>query len=327
MRNRTQSRAFSLYEALIVLAILAILLALLLPAVQQAREAARRAQCANNLKQLALAMHNYHDTFKVLPPGNVSPPGDKQDRFMSALAQILPFVEQARLYAEINLWHGPRHPSNHTARRVKLGLFSCPSDVPANIKTGPTNYLLNAGSGPAVLLPPGGAKEPMPNGIFYQISSVRFQDVRDGNSQTLMGGESILGSATAVSQGRQGWPRIAQTGYVALDQDLPADVPDGVGQADAEKGRNLQFDRGHSWMDGLFLQTLLLNRLPPNSAAPDVTYRHLAGGTSGPRGRHPGGTNNMFADGSVRFIADSVDRRVFQAFATRAGQEAIGRGF
>lgn len=328
MRSRARSKAFSVYESMIVVAIIAILIALLLPAVQAAREAARRTQCANHLKQIGLAMHNYYATFNVLPPGSTAPPGDKQDRYMSAFAQVLPFIEQSRVYEAINFRHGPRHASNHTARQVKLAVFTCLSDVPAaNLKSGPTNYLLNAGSGPAVLLPPGGAKEPMPNGMFYQISSVRFQDVRDGTSQTLMSGESIQGSAAATGRGRPSWQRTAQTTYVALDRDLPANVPDDAGRADADQGRNLQFDRGHSWMDGLFLQTLLLNRMPPNAAAPDTAYRHLAGGTASPRSRHPGGANDLWVDGSVRFIADSVDQKVFQALATRAGKEAIGRGF
>src|SRR4028118_1540239 len=99
---KSRRRGFSAMDLIVVIAVIAILIALLLPAIQKAREAARRAQCQNNLKQLGLAMHNYHDVSMTFPPGHVSPPGDKLARYMSAHTMILPFVEQATAFNQTN---------------------------------------------------------------------------------------------------------------------------------------------------------------------------------------------------------------------------------
>jgi prepilin-type N-terminal cleavage/methylation domain-containing protein/prepilin-type processing-associated H-X9-DG protein len=310
MSRRLPNRGFTLYELLVVIAIIGILLALLLPAVQAAREAARRAHCSNNLKQLGLAMHNYHDVFRGLPPGSVSPPGDSVGRFMGAFAQVLPYIEEPRVYSAINLHHGPRHTSNSTARNTKISVFVCPSEsvvVPAG-----TNYMASAGSGPAVLLPPKGQSEPVPNGLFFQISFVRFHDVKDGTAQTLMVCEGRLGAKPP----RQG--RFVDHVYVGLDRVLPGSIDTNVGQLELGRAQNHRFDRCASWMDGLFLQTLFVSNLPPNSPLPDVAFKDLAGGVSAARSTHPRGVNVLFADGSVRYVSESIDPGLWKSLGAKA---------
>jgi prepilin-type N-terminal cleavage/methylation domain-containing protein/prepilin-type processing-associated H-X9-DG protein len=318
MHRRANRRAFTLYELLIVIAIIAILIALLLPAVQQAREAARRTQCKNNLKQLGLALHIYHDARRTFPPGNVSPPGDKHSLWWSSHAMILPYLEQKPLYSHCNFDVGPGHAKNQTPVKTEIRSFLCPSDgpVPRDSKTGPTNYFLSAGSGPAVSLPPTGKTAPMPNGLFYQVSNTRIAAVRDGTSHTVAAMESI--------RGRSDVPPTLRYVYVSLDVPLPETVQPDVGLTDYQRQRNLKRDRGASWADGRFLQSLLVTSLTPNKDLPDTAYRDLAGGASAARSMHRGGANVLFTDGAVHFVSDSIDFVVWQALGTRDGREKVG---
>ena len=137
-----RSKAFTLIELLVVIAIIAVLIALLLPAVQQAREAARRSQCKNNLKQLGLALHNYHETYNTFPFGQVI------TNSFSATSQLLPYLDQAPLYYTIDFSKPYNDLVNNAARLTEIPLLRCPSDVP-NIMPqngGATNYMANKGT-------------------------------------------------------------------------------------------------------------------------------------------------------------------------------------
>ena len=268
-------RGMSATELLIVIAILAILIALLLPAVQAAREAARRTQCSNNLKQIGIAMHNYHDVTGVFRPGCLT--SEEGKGFMGPLAWALPYLDQLVVYERINFRQSPIEAANKTARGVRIGSFLCPVDTPTRPGT---NYLMIAGSGPAIMLPSKGQKVPMPSGIFYQGSATSIRHIVDGTSQTLMGAESVGGAERN---------RVtAQTHYVAVNEPLPPTVDNLRGQFDLRKGELVRSDRGRSWMDGLFLYSLLVTNLQPNSQHPDVTFRNRAGGFAAPRSQHPG---------------------------------------
>jgi prepilin-type processing-associated H-X9-DG protein/prepilin-type N-terminal cleavage/methylation domain-containing protein len=307
---KPRRRGFSLLDLIVVIAIIAILIALLLPAVQATRAAARRAQCQNNLKQLGLAMHNYYDSFAVLPPGHVSPPGDKLNRYMSAHTMILPFMEEAAAYDRTNFHLSPIHAANKTARAVSLKSYLCPADPAPPTEFGGTNYAFVAGSKPSIAWDGKDSKN-QPNGLFYQISKTRFQQVPDGLSNTMMAMEITRGQDQVFN---------AQRAYAVKAPPLPATL-----EPSAERGDKRAFDRGGSWMVGGFLQTLITVTLPINTQDNDLSYGLLEGGLSSSRSFHPGGVNVLFGDGSVRFVSNSIDARALEGMATRNGAEVINQ--
>lgn len=300
-------RGFSITDLLVVIAIIAILIALLLPAVQAAREAARRVSCQNNFKQFALAMHNYHDTFKTFPPGNVSPQGDAQGRFMSAHAMILPFMEEARTYDQINFSHSPDAPSNATSKSAHMKYYLCPAD-PSSERSPGTSIGCNAGSGPSIAWD-GADRSKSPNGVFFQISKVQIQAIRDGTSNTMLALETMLGSQAS---------RDPRTAYAVKSGAMPSPLP-----ANSDRGDERAFDRGGHWIAGQFLQTLFVVNLPVNARDLDLSFGPMVGGLSGPRSWHRGGANVGLADGSVRFFSDTVDPKVLEAMSSRDGAEPV----
>ena len=205
---RLSRRGFTLVELLVVIAIIGILIALLLPAVQAAREAARRSQCTNNLKQLALAFHNYHDTFKVLPPYAMQNAINQTTLVPAShwlsyggFTSLLPFIEQASLHDQIKSVsngftlqndNAAVHPSH---RLNTVTAFRCPSDSAfpdANFK-GNSNYAMCAGSNIGW-----GIGLTLRNGIFRRDQGVTFAEIRDGTSNTIMLGELIIGDNSAA---------------------------------------------------------------------------------------------------------------------------------
>ena len=201
----SRPNGFTLIELLVVIAIIAVLIALLLPAVQAAREAARRMQCGNNLKQLGLAIHQYHDAFNSFPPGQLLFV-NWQD--LSALISLLPFIEQQPLYAAFNLAdvypiNGmgpvlPSYPPNTTAARVQVAGFLCPSDSSRLTNPeGHSNYCGNSGSTPesteVLTWANGPFVAPPPDGNYEPAHVFRFASVTDGLSMTACFSERVLG--------------------------------------------------------------------------------------------------------------------------------------
>lgn len=304
--SEMKRRAFTLIELLVVIAIIAILVAILLPAVQQAREAARRTQCRNNLKQLGIALHNYHDKHRCLPPGYVSlydSSGNDTGPGWGWSSFILPEMEQAPVFQKIDFRVGIETSANVAIRESTFASFHCPSDdcqqswparkydvVSGNVlnticSVGSTNYVGMYG-----ISEPGVDGE----GVFFRNSKIAFQDITDGLSQTIVVGERShrLGEAT--------W-----TGSVtgAL---LAGDPSDGVGQMVPEHG------------SGMTLGHVGERRGPgdPRSDANQFFSRHSGGGVQ-----------FLFADGHVSFLAPSFDYRTYLALATRAGGESVNAEF
>ncbi len=330
-------RGFTLIELLVVIAIIAVLIALLLPAVQAAREAARRMQCTNNLKQLGIALHNYHDAMGRLPYGAIVaqkgnfwyPDGIGGEHYRySTLAMLAPFLEQTPIFGALNYNHpvylpdGAISPANSSLLATKINLFLCPSDTPTEVQPGfaPANYMANAGDG----MPGGSALYDNPNGAFFFNSGVTFAGIVDGLSQTAMITESILGpGGFNVPTGLTMGPRkvMAQQPAVATTTQLNLSVAECQAAAAGTSGY-FNGQRGGSWAQGDFRHALYTHTYPPNSKTFDCLRGSDYGWKTG-RSYHSGGVNLLLGDGSVRFVKDSVDARTWAALGTRSGGEVL----
>jgi prepilin-type processing-associated H-X9-DG protein len=298
MRTRTRP-AFTLFQLLIILAILAILLGLLLPAVAKTREAAARMASQNNMKQIGLAVHNYHDTFTFFPSGN-------DDKNFSAAAKLLPYIEQDNLYKLIDFKKPMDDKANDPVRKTIIKTFLNPMDPQkAPTEFGATNYLFCAGTKPALT---------DNDGIFYQDSKLKFTDVTDGTSNTLMTGETLKGDGGTRAED-------VKRQYVLLKKDDLKDLKPEAGVQDFKDNKNIAGDRCGSWMDGRFLQGTYNAMLQPNDAKPDVSCAG-AGGASALRSL----TNTVnvgFCDGSVRAVSIKIEATTWKALMTRGGGEVI----
>ncbi|QDU64599.1 hypothetical protein Pan216_54890 [Planctomycetes bacterium Pan216] len=312
---RTKKRAFTLVELLVVIAIIGVLVALLLPAIQQAREAARRSQCSNNLRQVGLAMQNYYDANGCLPHSSYT-----HEYTYSALARALPYFDMINLYDKINFDVGIRQsppsgdPSaeNATVAATRVGLFVCPSDPNGtqilNPLWRPGSYVSNSGSGA------GGGASTNTDGVIYSTSSTRFSGISDGLSKTALYSESMIGSgAGALASG---------TGDNAFHY---IRVPTGVNPLDetaCDPSGDWYENRNYAWSLGRFDSAQYNHHRLPNDKLPDCIAAWSYGWKAA-RSRHPGGVHLLFCDGSNRFVGDSIDSVIWRALATRAGNEIV----
>ena len=330
-------RAFTLIELLVVIAIIAVLIALLLPAVQQAREAARRTQCRNNLHQIAVALHNYHDAHRVFPPPFCHQVGTVQayNSSFSAHARLLPYLEKSTVTARLNYGLPWESPGNTTVVALRVGAYLCPSEVndrrrfnsDGSPKCYPLNYGLNFGTwfiwDPVINR--GG------NGAFYPNSRVRIRDIRDGTSQTLMASEVLAYNRYARNTGT-GW-----------SPDAPPSVTQLTALASGAQGSSDQWKgTGHTeWPDGHAHHTGFTTVFTPNTmvgftdsagvrhdidycsqiAGRDLTNPTYSAVTS--RSYHEGVVHCAFMDGRVRTIGENIDRRVWRALSTIANNEVV----
>ncbi len=306
-------RGFTLIELLVVIAIVGVLIALLLPAVQSAREAARRAQCTNNLKQIGIALHNYHDQHGVFAPGycsyyklDGSDPGVAEDDIGPGWAwgsMILPQLEQLAVYNAINFNLTMTYAANTTAQTIRFNSYLCPSDrmpqlVPVRDQSN-TNTIYTVGCGNYVGMYGTGEVGEAPgrgNGTFFRNSRIGVQDIRDGSSQTFAVGERShdLSYVTWTGRAVGGWLFPTST---------------------FEGGRN-RFNPDPEESFTMVLGPVGLEHLPrtPNYPAAHVEdYRSW----------HAGGVNFLFGDGSVRFVHDSINQQIYEALATRQGGEVV----
>jgi prepilin-type N-terminal cleavage/methylation domain-containing protein/prepilin-type processing-associated H-X9-DG protein len=316
MPQRKHRMGFTLIELLVVIAIIAVLAALLLPAVQQSREAARRMSCKNNLKQIGLAMQNYQDAHQVFPPGYLSAQPyvdgatDTAPGFGWATF-ILPFVEGGNLYSATNFNLPLQDPQNAPVIQSGVPTFLCPSDIVENVPfpvpdafgntvalAAPTSYMACCGNDDSDTTDETG------NGIFYRNSSTSPADITDGLSTTIMGGEKAWSNANGIWSG-------AMSGAVLLRGTLNPCAPNVAGITNPAS-------------------TLVLSHAHLNNALADPDG---GAGLDDFSSQHPGGSNFVFADGSVHFIHSitannpdgsySGDGLAFQALGTRAGREPV----
>ena len=313
-RSRSRSRGFTLIELLVVIAIIAILVALLLPAVQQAREAARRTQCKNNLKQLGIAIHNYHDTYNCFPIAAV----DASVSSISAHARLLPFLEQSVLFNRIDFNVTFDHPNNTLARMTELPAFRCPSDptpLPAAVG-GRNNYYWNAGNG-VVMYPTGATGQPPANGVIYLTRRFRFADVTDGLSNTAVMAEKLTGDGSnGISSPRTDTFRPGT---------YPNNADEAVQQCNAANISDLAV-QGYSNVGGPWLQqyhsTNQYNHvLPPNGRSCMFPPGRIATTSNS---QHTGGVQILLGDGGVRFVSENLAMVTWRALGSIDGGEVVG---
>jgi type II secretory pathway pseudopilin PulG len=297
MKTRTRP-AITLFELLVILAFLAILFALFLPAIAQARVTAARQQSMNNLRQIAIGVHAYHDANGTCPPGN-------NELNFSAFAHILPFVEQQNVFQTIDFKKPVDDKANAAARKVVIKTFLNPLDKVQSVSTdyGATNYLFCAGSKPALA---------DNDGVFYQDSKTRLQDILDGTSNTLMAVETLKGDGgmKAMDVHRQ---------HILLKKDDLKGIKDEAGVKEWKDDKSVAADRCASWMDGRFLQGTFTATRTRNDDKPDVNCGGF-GGLSGVRCLE----NNAvvaLCDGSTRTITANLKVEVWKSAASRNGGE------
>ncbi len=317
---KSMRRGFTLIELLVVIAIIAILIALLLPAVQQAREAARRTQCRNNLKQLGLALHNYHDSHGVFPPHAITTssanapgcPGIGSPN-ISGITLLLPHMDQAPLYNRYNFNVGQNSTSINVAEmNAELPAMTCPSDpntivqvtgacvkfpFPAAENSGGTNYIFCVGTGTGWSFVTDNNANVFSRdlrGIFRTNGRNGLRDVTDGASNTLAMGETLWvdHANNPPGNGSGGKPAWA----VGIGTQIGFSVTGGINAVWPCKG-------------------------------PNTTSDHATCGSARPaalQSRHEGGVTVLLGDGAVRFVSENISQIVLDSLSTRAGDEVVG---
>src|SRR4051812_1153457 len=341
--------AFTLVELLVVIAIIGVLVALLLPAVQSAREAARRSQCLNNLKQLGVALQNFASAEKHFPPGSVAKtyadqPNHPQTFYRwSSLAHLLPYIENQSVRDSLDLslplyMPGAGYP---VAEKNKIGVaqvvreFLCPSDIAQPVKSqwGPTNYVACAGSGA------GGGTPFETDGVFYVNSATTFAKIVDGSSHTAAMSESLLGEDTQLDAGGFGGATPERAYKFTLGFSVLADLTDvrcNATQSYNSTQGNGNDPRGFAWCSGEYRCALYNHYYTPNASSFDcitsVTVDptlppqklYSAYGWRAARSKHPGGVNTLLADGSVRFVDNGISLAAWKALSTYNGGDDSG---
>ncbi len=320
-----QTAGFTLVELLVVIAIIGILVALLLPAVQAAREAARRMSCSNNLKQMGLALHNYHDTFKQFPPSAQLPVGATYDSW-SMQARLLPFLEKANLGDLIDWSYD--YKSQPVVTQTRVPTYLCPSEVQDKERPDGalTHYPLNYGVNFGTWFIYNPLQRVGGNGLVHPNSRTRFASVTDGTSNTLAFGEVKAWTPYLRDGGNPNGPN-------ALIPSVPTDV--------IALGGSFKTNSGHTeWVDGRVHQTGFTGTFTPNTKLPfssggvdyDIDFNSYREGKSinqltyaavTSRSYHPGGVNAGLVDGSVRLFSETIDLAAWRALATRDGGEVV----
>jgi prepilin-type N-terminal cleavage/methylation domain-containing protein len=337
------AKGFTLIELLVVIAIIGILIALLLPAVQAARESARRAQCSNNLKQIGIALHNYHDALKKFPPSTMqaTPQTDGIENgtlgefyAFGSLALLMPYMEGNSLYNTMDFRYAVYVPGgtgtngfnispvNTPAAATLVPFYLCPSDMYKSVSSdygvtnlGPVNYAACIGSGLNFGSPFN------TDGPFYAQSSITSASLLDGLSNTAAFSECLLGTGPENAMGAMPGNDV---------QSIYAFIPGLISDSGCASATtwNVDNNKGFLWLVGELRCTAYNHYYTPNQVIWDCigfdpNNGYATTGWHGARSRHPNGVNLTISDGSVRFVSSEIDFYIWRAMATRAGRESL----
>ena len=333
--------AFTVVELLVAIAIIGVLVALLLPAVNLAREAARRVDCVNKLRQLGIAANSYHATHQHFPLGR-----SLSNYEWGQHVRLLPFIEELASQDLVDVSEAPYHPRNKRAREVHIALFICPADLGdrmldddplSQVGWGKNNYKANAGSDTGQIVGnvtsgPGGfidERREKNNGIFLSNQVVRIRNVTDGASKTALFSEAARGDANNELVEVPGdWFRIASSNKTSDEVRaacLAIDPETMIGP------RNQVSRQGRNWVWGNYVPTRYNHVIEPNSrscarhsgGSMDHHAPNNRGGGTTASSQHAGGINLCLADGSVRFVVNEIDLFAWRAFGSRNGEEVV----
>lgn len=320
LRAGNRKTGFTLVELLVVIAIIGVMVGLLLPAVQAAREAARRMSCGNNIKQLALAFHNYHDTHKVFPAFQYHVVGASSWHGHGALVQILPFIEQAAMFDQVRFYEAFDSTHNNALARNRIPAFLCPSDISyPDSNFGGNNYAVSGGARVDFYT------EDSPNqasGPFARRHATKMADMTDGTSNVVMLAELIKGdnSGSSLEKRRDFTNNLS----IATRQFPPQTEIDAAGVAcDSNAESWHASNAGRNWNAGIPGFIAINTVAPPNwkyvNCCEGGTFGYACdrNGIVPPRSMHPGGVQMAMGDGSVHFTSESIDLVTWQRMGAR----------
>ena len=319
---------FTLVELLVSIAIIGVLIGLLMPAVQAARESARRAECQNNLKQLGLALHNHESVHRRFPGCGISPSQ------YSIHTYLLPFMEQENVGELVDLnqplffFSGTStlNPAQAPAASTTIKTLLCPSDAQLPLCStynsatfAGTNYMANGGTGQGTFYD---TRFPT-DGLFWNDSKVRVAEVLDGTSNTVFMAETLRGACFTTTGSKPAEPRRQAGSLATVALTIPNQPGTNPLLSDSLCASATSWLGSHAiaWIWGQTPQTFFNTHALPNSPVPDCTSNGQ--GWFRAASMHPGGVNALLGDGSVRFINDRISIVIWQGLSTRKGGEVV----